>query len=737
MPFAVLLLLIATLLPLAAAATLLPLGKRLGTPLAGYVATFFIALGFLCSGWAMMRWIAGGNYHGTPFGRGVAPVLVTWRWAPLESAAAPDGAVPGSGGPLDGGIYIDSLTVGSFVTITLATMLIQIFTGRSMRRDPRFARFFLLLSLACFATLAMVLSAGLVQSVVLLELVGFCASLLVGFRTDRPAATRAAIRMFLVNRVGDIGLVVGSGLLLGYIGDLMLPRLWVVLSGAGDGSAPSLSGGTVPISFLSAAGIALFFGAAARCAQFPLHVWAGDPAESVAPAAAMVHSVTLGFAGVYFLARLFPLLTPSARLLIAIVGATTLTMAALIATVQTDVKKVLAWGAVSQLGYMVLGLGVGSWVGAMFHLTTFVFFTVLLFLTAGAVIRGARGETNLLRYGGLMGRMPVTALAAAVGVLAICGAGAAGMGLSGYYSRDLILTHAAAFASLATAAGRSRAYWMLFALPAGAVLLTGFYTTRWWMLIFAGQPRDPRLHDHAREVPTLFWPVVVLAVMTALAGRWFGVREMIESAISEARQSPMPPAAAGPPRRAAVTHAFDAAWVSEPDAESEVQREGVAPAPAAVIAAERNGARFVNRWAWFGSLLGIVAAMALYARGDRLAGRIVRVPPIRWIYAWLCAHMFFDELYEALIVIPVLALARLVARMDQNRPGPFASLIGGIFKRLARATGLSRRQVSGGGDPPSGSWPRVDPGRARVRVMLLFLAALLVTALAVLLFSMP
>lgn len=734
MPFPVLLLLIATALPLAASATLLPLGKRLGAPLAGYVAVFFAGLAFLFSGWAMMRWIAGGNYHGMPFGQGVAPYVAIWRWAPV-GASGSGISDPDYGKALDAGIYVDSLTVGSFVTVTLLTMLIQIFATRSMRRDPRFGRFFLLLSLASFATLATVLSAGLGQSVLLLELVGLCASFLVGFRMDRPAAVGGAVRMFMVNRVGDVGLLLGMGLMLGYAHDLMLPRLWAMLAGAGHGSGALLADGRMPAWALTAAGVALFLGAAARCGQFPLQVWAGDPAEGVAPAAAMVYAVTLCFAAIYFLARLFPLFTPSARLFIALAGATTLMMAALIAAVQTDVKKVLAWGALSQLGFMVLALGVGSWAGAMVHLVSCTFVIVLLFLCAGAVIRGGRGETNLLRYGGLMRRMPVTASAAAVGVLALCGAGSAGVGLSVYYSRNLILTHVAGFSWLATAAGRSKAYWALFAFPVLAVCVNAFCMTRWWMLVFAGKPRERRLHEHAREVPTLYWPVVVLAVMTALAGRWFGIRDMLESAAAEARQSPAVLTISTRRGLAAATPMFETAWASEETVDDDVRRDNQPMVSEATASAQLNGARLVNRWVWFASIIGIVAAMALYSRGHRLAHQFTRLPPLRWAHAWLSADMYFDELYEALIVIPVLALARLVAQFDRFGVDGLLSLIGSKTQRLTKSVRLSRRRVGKAPNAGGVAWSGADVGRTRVRYMLLLLAAVIVTAVAVLLVS--
>ena len=440
MPFAALLLIVATLLPLGGCLLLLVLGRRMGTPLAGYIATGFIALSFICSGWGMLRWIGGGNYHGQEFGKNNAPIDLTWRAVPIGTTNVPNGFEQDHPGWLDFSIYIDSLTVAMFVTITLSAMLIHIYVVRSLRRDPAFARFFTCLQLVCFATLALVLSGTLLQMALALEAVGVAASLLVAFRSDSRPASRAATRMFIISGIGDIALVLGLGILVCNVGNLSLPELWLMLGAVGTGNSVVLPGGIVfPGMALTIAGVALFIGAATRCAQFPFHVWAGDIADTVAPAAATVFAVTLSVAGMFFIARLFPLFTPSARLFIAIVGATTLTTAALIAAVQSDVKKVLAYAAVSQLGYMMLGIGVGSWVGAMFHLVAYGFFLVLLFLTAGAVIRASRGETQLSQFGGLLLKMPVTAITSAVAVLAICGVGFGSIGLSGYFSRGVIL----------------------------------------------------------------------------------------------------------------------------------------------------------------------------------------------------------------------------------------------------------------------------------------------------------
>jgi NADH-quinone oxidoreductase subunit L len=663
MPLPAVLLIIATLFPLAGYLTLLALGKRLGSPLAGYVATFFVAAAMLCSGWGMLRWSLGGNYYGMPFGKGSAPIAVTLRWLPIGSGPAVHAFEQDHPGWLDFVLYFDSLTVSIFLTVTLATLILSIFTVRSLRRDPAAVRFFCCLLLTLFATLALLLSGTLLQLVLFLEMAGFAASLLVGFRIDNALHTRAGGKMFVVSRLGTLGLLLGLGILLAHVGNLSLPDLWMMLGAAGGGRPVMLlDGSTFSAGWLTAAGVALFMGAAARCAQFPLHVWAGDVADSVAPAAAMVFAIGLSLAGMFFIARLFPLLTPSARLLAAIVGATTLLMASLISITQDDIKRVLIFVSVAQLGYMCLAIGAGSWGGAMFHLVAYVFFQTLLFLAAGAVIRAARGQTQLSQLGGLWLKMPVTAVASLIGVLAVCGAGWESIGLSGYFSRGLILRQVGAFAALASELHHG-GYWLLFLIAIGAIPLIAFSMTRWWLLVFAGRPRDQRLYEHAREVSMLFWPLAILAILTALAGNWLGVREMLEGSIGESRQAVQIQSQANPSHYGSPLYVFSAAWS---DAEPSEEDSAVAPpAPSPTSIALARGERLSRQWAWRGMLLGMLAAVIFYLPATTLRRRLVAMPPLNWICQWLDSRMYFDELNDSLFVSITLALAELVHRFDR------------------------------------------------------------------------
>lgn len=649
MPFPAILLIIAALLPLVSCLVLLYLGRRLGTPLAGYVSIFLIALAFLCSGWATMRWVLGENYNGVQYGQGASALI-------LVSAS----------GIWQFGVVIDSLTVSLFLTLTLCAMLVHIFVTRSMRREARLIRFFTVLSLACFSVLGLLLCSSLLHQVLFLELSSLCSSMLVGFRFDRELTVRAAARMFIIDRVGDIALIFGIGILFACVQTLSWPQLWAALADAGHEGAVALAGGSIISQrALTVAGAAIFIGIAPRLVQFPFHIWANDVAEGVAPAAGIVLVVTQAAAGVFMLARLFPILTPSARLFIAIVGATTLVAASLIACAQGGIKQVLTWLGASQLGLMVLALGIGSWSGAIFHLVSYCFFQILLFLAAGAVIRAARGEIQLLRYGGLAGRMPATAIFSAVAILASCGIGAAGLGLSGYYSRLSILEDAAAFGTAASAGHRSGFYWLLFALPVFGTFLTAFALTRWWLLIFSGRSRDHRLHDHAREAPTLLWPMLILVVMAALAGKWLGVPDLINSAVGEVKQSVSQWAGLG-----RSNHLFDAARRGE---EETTASELPAGASTAVVPTRDRG--LASRWLAISLACGFLFAMLIYLRGPEFAAILVKRPPFRWLHVWLANRMFFDELYDAIFVTVTAGLAGLLAWTEDNMVRALARLL--------------------------------------------------------------
>jgi len=657
MPLPAVLLIIATLLPLVAWVVLVGVGRRMDRPLAGAVGAAALIASFVCCFWALMGWVQTGSFRGLQYGMRIAPIALV---------ASPSARHPRWSALFAGGIYIDSLSLALMVAVSLGTMLVNLFAIRSMRREPRFARFFGLLSFCCFCTLAMLLCGSLTWTILLMELIGIASAALIGFRWSRQETRRAALRMLAVDRVGDIAFIAGGAILLRYAVRLSWPEMWLSLGGAGAGARIILPDGHVmPGAALTAAGALLCIGAMVRCAQFPFELWAADTAEGVAPAAAMTLALTRGLAGVYLIARLFPILTPSARLFLAIVGVTTILMASLIATCMTGVKQVLAWVSVAQLGFAVLAFGVNSWIGATFQLFSYGFFQVLLFLSAGAVIRAARGQTGLMHYGGLSRRMPVTAAAAALGAFAAAGTGFSGIGLAGYYTHGLILLHAAAFGDMARATGRSAMYAGLFVVPCIASFFIAFALARWWMLTFVGRSRDQRLYDHAREVPALLWPLIILGILVALIGRWLNVNDLFEGSILEARESVRMITDHGAVHSREAARVFSASWPSDDKVLDDDDTADSSPQPVfsqpVADALDRGEARSI-RWAGFSVWTGIAIGLAVYLPGPGISRRFTRIAPFSWLHAWLSHAMYFPELSESLFGVPGRGILQLLRR---------------------------------------------------------------------------
>ena len=428
----------------------------------------------------------------------------------------------------------------------------------------------------------------------------------------------------------------------------------------------------MPGAALTAAGALLCIGAMIRCAQFPFELWAADTAEGVAPAAAMTLALTRALAGVYLIARLFPILTPSARLFLAIVGATTIVMASLIATCAAGIKQVLAWLAVAQLGFAVLAFGVGSWIGATFHLFSYGLFQELLFLSAGAVIRAARGQTELLSYGGLSRRMPVTAAAAALGIPRRRRGGfRPGIGLAGYYTHGLILLHAAAFLRRPGLRRRpQRDVWgTIHQFPCtGGFFIAVFAASRWWMLTFIGRPRKQRLYDHAREVPALLWPLIILSVLVALVGsRWLNISDLFEASILEARESVRMMTDHGPAHGREAARVFSASWPSD-DKVLDDDTPGLVTAAGLLSTGCR---RAESRRSAIHSLGGLFSLDGnrdrpgrLPAPGPEYSAASRGLPPsVRLRTLWLSHAMYFPELSESLFGVPGRGILQLLRRM--------------------------------------------------------------------------
>ena len=705
MPTPALLLLIATLLPLAAFVLLVFVGKRMGTPLAGYVGTLFIGVSFLCSILAMISWYSGGTYHDRDWGFERGPINVPIRWIPVGFPDKPNGIDQENPGYLDVGLFVDSLTVLMFSMVTLVSTLVHIFSIGYMREDKRFPQFFTYLGLFCFSMLGLVIGGTVLQLFIFWELVGLCSYLLIGFWYEKKSATNAAMKAFIVNRIGDFGFLIGFGILFYHLGNVDFRGMWTSLGAAGAGGPITLlSGVTISGALLTCMGIGLFCGAMGKSAQFPLHVWLPDTMEGPTPVSALIHAATMVAAGVYLVARLFPILTPDAKLFIAVIGATTLTMAALIAIVQTDIKKVLAYSTLSQLGYMILAMGVGSWIGGLFHLITHAFFKALLFLGSGSVIFAAHHEQEMPKYGGLFRKIPVTAITFLIAVFAISGVGLGPVGFSGFYSKDMILAHAGSFAMLASNLGKSKAYYLLFALPTIIAYVTPFYMMRCWMMTFWGKPRDAHVYEHAHEVPTMWGPLVVLAILAIISGRFMNVQEMVEGSIKE-NNAYCRLVDGG-------FKGFDTAWPGTVVEQKGLEARDMAETPPGTPRVARHapdtglteterahvhGHEMVDKWLNFaGFTSGIALAFLVYMNGLGFADFMLKIPPVRWIRTWLYHRMYFDELYHSVFVEPMVSFSRFCAWFDRFIIDGIVNGAAAGVGQLARLSGWIDRYVVDG-----------------------------------------
>jgi NADH-quinone oxidoreductase subunit L len=395
------------------------------------------------------------------------------------------------------GATVDRLSILMLLVVTGVGSAIHIYSLGYMKGDSGFSRFFACMSLFTFSMLGIVLSNNFIQIFIFWELVGLSSYLLIGYWFERPAAAEAGKKAFLVTRIGDFGMMLGVLLLWSYSGTFNFAELQQRLPGL------HLSSGT-----LALIGALIFCGAVGKSAQFPLHVWLPDAMEGPTPVSALIHAATMVAAGVYMLCRVSWLILPSATALtlIAWTGGITAIMAATIAIAQNDIKRILAYSTLSQLGYMVMAVGLGGPTAAMFHLTTHAFFKALLFLGAGSVIIALHHEQDIWKMGGLWKKTPITFATFLIGTLALAGV----YPLAGFYSKDEILL---------LAMGKSTP---LFIIGVTTAFLTAYYMGRECFVVFFGKPRDQHVYDHAHESPWVMTvPLIVLAIFSIIAG-WNG-----------------------------------------------------------------------------------------------------------------------------------------------------------------------------------------------------------------------
>jgi NADH-quinone oxidoreductase subunit L len=376
---------------------------------------------------------------------------------------------------------VDALTAVMLVVITTVSALVHLYSWSYMEEDPDQPRFFAYLSLFTFAMLMLVTANNLVQMFFGWEGVGLASYLLIGFWYKKPSANAAAIKAFVVNRVGDLGFMLGIFGVFWLFGTVSIPD---ILAAAPEKAGSSIGFLGLRVDTMSLLCILLFIGAMGKSAQLGLHTWLPDAMEGPTPVSALIHAATMVTAGVFMVCRLSPLFETSqfALNVVTIVGATTALFAATVGLVQTDIKRVIAYSTCSQLGYMFFAAGVGAYSAAMFHLFTHAFFKALLFLGAGSVIHAMHHEQDMRYYGGLRKHIPLTFWAMTAGTLAITGVGIVGIGgFAGFHSKDAIIE--AAYASTAPWGGYA------FFIGVFAALLTSFYSWRLVFLTFFGKPR--------------------------------------------------------------------------------------------------------------------------------------------------------------------------------------------------------------------------------------------------------
>jgi NADH-quinone oxidoreductase subunit L len=424
------------------------------------------------------------------------------------------------------GFLVDGLTAMMMCVVTFVSLMVHLYTIGYMKEDEGYNRFFAYISLFTFAMLMLVMSNNMLQLFFGWEAVGLVSYLLIGFWYNKPTAIFANMKAFLVNRVGDFGFILGIGLIVAFTGTLNYTDVF-----ARAGELAKLSFPGTEWMLVTVICICLFIGAMGKSAQFPLHVWLPDSMEGPTPISALIHAATMVTAGIFMVARMSPLfeLSDAALSFIMVIGAITALFMGFLGIIQNDIKRVVAYSTLSQLGYMTVALGASAYSVAVFHLMTHAFFKALLFLGAGSVIMGVHHNQDIRYMGGLRKYMKITWLTSLAGSLALIGTPL----LSGFYSKDSIIEAV----KLSHLPGSGFAY---FAVLAG-VFVTAFYSFRMYFLVFHGSERydqDPHAHDHGddhahghaakpHESPWVVWlPLVLLAIPSVLIG-YFAIDAML------------------------------------------------------------------------------------------------------------------------------------------------------------------------------------------------------------------
>ncbi|MBA4250654.1 MAG: NADH-quinone oxidoreductase subunit L [Chlorobiaceae bacterium] len=579
-------------------------------------------------------------------------IISQFTWIDLKSAGTPYTSFI-----IELGIVLDNISVIMLFVVSLVSTLVHYFSIAYMKGDPRFNRYFAYLGLFTFSMMGIVLTHNFLMMYIFWELVGVSSYLLIGFWYEKDSASDAAKKAFLANRVGDLGMLAGLLILFTTYHTFTIDNVF-----------GQIALGVLPFNsefWLTIMGVLLFCGAIGKSAQLPLHVWLPDAMEGPTPVSALIHAATMVAAGVYLVTRIFPLFTGDALLFIAVVGALSALIPATIALTQNDIKKVLAYSTISQLGYMIMALGIGSYFYGYFHLITHAFFKAGLFLAAGSVIHAMHHEQDIQNMGGLRKKLPITYATFLVFCLAISGVPLT----SGFLSKDGILAGALAFGSLT-------GHYLITVVGFTVAMLTAFYMFRLLILTFHGKPKDKHAYDHAHESPALMTvPLIILAVLSFFAFYSFNPTtaekgwvfekwiQTPESVVPEsARYSFMVPESEIRDRK--IIHS-----------ETYTKTVHDAHIPAVILSLLLSG-------------FGILVAFTIYYWKKISADKIAN--SLKPLYKFSLNKWYFDELYDKTFIAFTMFLSKILNWFD-------AKIIDGVVNGAASVTrGFSK--ISGGFD---------------------------------------
>ena len=560
---------------------------------------------------------------------------------------------------VDFSLQIDQLTVVMLFVVTFVGLLVHIYSTGYMAHEEGYYRFFAFLNLFVFFMLTLVLAANVVLMFVGWEGVGLCSYLLIGFWFLKQSAISAGKKAFITTRLGDLGFTVGILLLFWTFHSVDFTTIFKQAAGMPVE-------GFWPAGVLTGISLLLFIGAIGKSAQIPLYVWLPDAMEGPTPVSALIHAATMVTAGVYMVARMNPVFSraPFAMFIVALIGALTAFFAATIGLLQTDIKKVLAYSTVSQLGYMFLGLGVGAYAAGVFHLMTHAFFKGLLFLAAGSVIHAMNGDQEMGHMGGLRTKIPITFWTMFIATLAIAGI----PGFAGFFSKDEILD--------AAGSGPHANLWFYW-LGIIAAGLTSFYMFRLIFLTFFGKPRYDEHKVHVHESPwSMTVPLIFLAILSTCGG-WFAAPHLV----------------GGTDYFDKFLHPVFAAYAVNPGIEQGASLAGAAGA-AGEIARTPMLELFhaLTGWPVIVALVGLFIAWWFYIKSPSAPKKLAQ--SVRGLYTLVLHKYYIDELYNAVFVQPLLWISTNVFWHGVDQ-GAIDGTVNGIARGLRESGGQVREIQSG------------------------------------------